>query len=120
MAKSDFKDYICLPFCCFFRAAAKEELACQGARVVERLVASGVLDPSVLPGRELKKDRLWQESDALLDETVCGRCPFRAADCDYRALDRPADAEPCGGYLLLRILREAGMVSADDLEVNDG
>lgn len=121
MAKRDFQEYICRPFCSFFRDGEKEELACRGALVVERLAASGVIDPSVLPGGDRKWPGISQENDALLEEMVCGRCPFRAADCDYRAPERPAYAEPCGGYILLRILRETAVISTVDLtEVSDG
>ncbi len=115
MAKRDFQEYICRPFCSFFRPGEKEELACQGALVVERLAEKGVIDPSVLPGGEWKRGDLWQVNDALLGEMVCGRCPFRDDGCDYRAPLRPADAEPCGGYILLRLLRKTGAVTAGAL-----
>ena len=121
MTKRDFQEYICRPFCCFFRTGEKEELACRGALVVERLAERGVLDPSVLPAGDRKRPGICQENDALLEEMVCRRCPFRAEDCDYRAAERPHYAEPCGGYILLRILRETGVISAVDLtEVGDG
>ena len=38
MTKKDFKDYICRPFCMFYKEGQKEEMACQGALVVESLV----------------------------------------------------------------------------------
>ena len=121
MAKRDFQEYICRPFCCFFRAGKKEELACRGALVVERLAACGVIDPSLLPGGDRKRPGIFQKDDGLLEEMVCGRCPFRAEDCDYRAPVRPPYAEPCGGYILLRILRETAVISAVDLtEAGDG
>jgi hypothetical protein len=115
MAKHEFKDFICRPFCCFFRPGEKEELACQGALVAERLVACGLLDPSFLPGGEKKTASVWQASDMLLEARVCGPCPFRDGGCDFRAPVRPADAEPCGGYILLRILRDTGVITAEDL-----
>ena len=115
MAKRDFQEHICRPFCSFFRAGEKEELACRGALVVERLVVGGMIDPAVLPGSEWKRSDLWQVNDPLLGKMVCGRCPFRDGECDYRAAERPADAEPCGGYILLRVLRKTGAVSADAL-----
>jgi hypothetical protein len=115
MAKTEFKDYICRPFCFFFRPGEKEDLACRGALVVERLVADGRLEPSSLPGGEMRTNGLREADDALLEAVVCGPCPFRDGGCDFRAPVRPADAEPCGGYILLRILRETGALTAEDL-----
>ncbi len=121
MSKRDFQDYICRPFCSFFRPGEKEELACQGALAVERLAARGVIDPGVLPGREWKREDLWRTADPLLEGMVCGRCPFRDEGCDFRSAGRPDDAEPCGGYILLRILRKSGTLSTAPLkEVCDG
>ncbi len=116
MGKGYFQAYICRPFCSFFRPGEKEELACRGALVVERLVSNGVIEPSGLPGGAWKRADLWQEDDPLLEEMVCGRCAFRDGGCDYRAADRPVDAEPCGGYILLRILRKTAAVRAADLK----
>jgi hypothetical protein len=116
MAKREFKDFICRPFCCFFRPGEKEELACRGALVIERLAADGLLEPPDLPGGEMKTASLWQANDVLLETRVCGPCPFRDSGCDFRAPVRPADAEPCGGYILLRILRDTGAITAEDLE----
>ena len=38
MRKKHFKEYICRPFCKFFREGEKEEIACLGALVVEEMV----------------------------------------------------------------------------------
>jgi len=116
MAKVDFKEYICRPFCSFFREGEKEELACGGALTAERLVAAGAVGPfSPATGRE-RDPRLWSEDDPLLDARVCGPCPFRADGCDFRAPDRTGDAEPCGGYILLLLLRKEGRLPDGALE----
>lgn len=115
MAKRDFQDYICRTFCCFFREGVKEAQACQGALVVERLMLRRLLDPAALPGPEAKQSPLWEEEDPQLAAVVCSRCPFREADCDYRAAVRPAGSEPCGGYILLRLLRLNGTFPAENL-----
>ncbi len=83
--------------------------------MVERLAADGLLEPSALPSGERKTANIWQARDMLLEAGVCGPCPFRDGGCDFRAPVRPADAEPCGGYILLCILRDTGAITAEDL-----
>ena len=116
MSKHDFQDYICSPFCSFFRPGEKEELACQGALVVERLAARCVIQPLLLPDGEEKHAGLWREDDPYLETLVCGPCPFRVDGCDYRAPVRAEDAEPCGGYILIRILKERGGLQDEELQ----
>ena len=121
MGKPDFQEMICRPFCRFFKQGVKEDLACQGALVVERLLERGLISLSDMPSPKLKRPALWQEPDALLEATVCGRCPFRVDGCDFRASAPPAAAEPCGGYVMLRAIRAAGTLTAATLaEVADG
>ena len=115
MGKTNFKDYICRPFCKFFREGEKEEMACQGARVIEQMVRRKRLDPVLLP-QHRKTPSLWKNRDPILVAHVCQNCPFREEDCDYQSASPPPDAEPCGGYILLRLLKEKGLISAGDLE----
>ena len=84
MKKTDFKHYICLPFCVFFREGEKEEMACQGALVIEELIRKGVLKSNELPGTG-KDPELWEKHDESL-EIVCGMCPFKPEDCDFHPL----------------------------------
>jgi hypothetical protein len=115
MCKKDFKEYICRPFCNFFREGEKEEMACQGAQVIERMVRRKRLDPALLP-RNGKKPSLWKDHDPVLVAHVCQNCPFREKDCDYQSAYPPPDIEPCGGYILLSLLIEKSLISACDLE----
>jgi len=115
MCKKNFKEYICRPFCKFFREGEKEEMACQGAQVIEQMVRSKRLDPALLP-RNGKKPSLWKNHDPVLVAHVCQNCPFKLNDCDYQSACPPPDAEPCGGYILLGLLKEKGLISARDLE----
>jgi hypothetical protein len=115
MGKQDFKGYICRPFCCFFREGAKEEMACRGATIVEHLVQCGRLDRQRLPA-EGKDPVLWQDHDHLLDAVACACCEFLPDGCDFQSAQPPAGAEPCGGYILLRLLKRSGVLSAADIE----
>jgi len=115
MRKRHFKEYICRPFCRFFREGKKEEMACLGALVVEELVRRRRLDPALLP-RNGKRPSLWENRDPVLVARVCHNCPFKKEDCDYQSACPPANAEPCGGYILLSLLKEKGFISDRDLE----
>ena len=111
MRKIDFADFICRPFCMFFREGEKEEMACLGARVAECLAQRGEFNPEAVvvlnPGEASWRNEL---RDAVLFENVCRACEFRADDCDYRSDDPPDDAVPCGGLILLAFLLSRGII----------
>ena len=44
MQKKDLQDYVCRPFCSFFREGEKEDLLCQGAIYIGQLVKEGKID----------------------------------------------------------------------------
>ena len=113
--KRDFHDYVCRPFCTFYREGEKEELACQGAQVVHSLLKRGLLYPAQLPRGGKTIGARWQH-DPALDAAVCRHCPFQAEDCDFQAESPPPYAEPCGGYILLTLLKEKGIIFLKDLE----
>ena len=115
MPKTDFNAYICRPYCIFFREGEKEEMACFGARVVERLADRHRIDPDRLPRFE-KAKRIWMKHKACLEKQVCARCEFKAEDCDFQSAAPPDDAEPCGGFILLCLLLENGLIDHDALE----
>jgi len=118
MAKKDFKDYVCRPYCIFFKEGQKEELACRGAEVVEKLVLIGQIDMNGLPHFD-KNCLLWQKYAEILAGYICATCPFRAEDCDFMS-EEPAgpDAgiEPCGGLILLTLLMENDLIDMPGLE----
>jgi hypothetical protein len=118
MAKKDIKEYICRPFCSFFREGVKEELICRGARDVRSFLERGMLQVSELAGLGCGGPSL-RFRDSALDAAVCRRCAFRKEDCDFQSEQRPLDAEPCGGYILLGILAGKGAISLDELEEGD-
>jgi hypothetical protein len=113
--KNEFKDYVCRPFCMFYREGRKEDLACQGSEVIERLVKQGRLHPEQLPRDGKIPGKRWQH-DAALDAAVCQPCPFKAHGCDFQSESPPPYAEPCGGYIILTLLKERGLLSSLDLE----
>ena len=114
MPKTDFQNYICLPFCDYFHPGKKEELRCRGALVVEDLVRRKRLTPEDF--RQLDREEpLIPGKEPLLEDAVCTNCPFRAEDCDFKSVQPPPDCRPCGGLLLLHRLQTRGMISALEL-----
>jgi hypothetical protein len=115
MAKSGFQSYICRPYCMFFKDGQKEEMACRGAEAVELLVNRGSVDPAAVP--VLKKEpTIWQRHRDALTDRICRSCPFFPGDCDFQGGDQAEDAEPCGGFILLALLYESGLIRMTDLE----
>lgn len=115
MAKAAFENYLCRPFCSFYRPGEKEEMACQGALVLAELVLRGRLLPEHFPGHGEKERHLWQIEDNALERVLCLPCPFAVDGCDFHSPLRSAETEPCGGYLLLQLLKASGIISCADL-----
>jgi len=119
MAKNDFKNYICRPYCVFFKEGHKEAMTCRGAEVVEKLVLLKQIDMDGLP-RFDKDCRLWQKYTNIFGKYICAACPFRAEDCDFMSEASEAGAdpeiEPCGGFILLALLIENDLVDMPGLE----
>jgi hypothetical protein len=115
MLKAAFASYLCRPFCSFFRAGEKEEMACQGALVLAELVQRGRLDPESFPAAVEKERQRWQEEDVALERALCLPCPFALDGCDFHSELRSSETEPCGGYLLLQLLKDAGAISCAEL-----
>jgi hypothetical protein len=120
MAKNDIKDFVCKPFCSFYREGAKEELICNGARLLEILIKRGIVSAEAIKEVTSGPLSVSRENPAM-DEGVCRECPFRADDCDFRSEPPPLDAKPCGGYILMAMLATKGIISLERLkEVVDG
>lgn len=114
MAKRDIKDYICKPFCSFYVEGAKEELICNGARVLEVLMAKRMLGPGEITAMDRRGlPSAWK--NPVLEEGVCGNCAFQAEDCDFQSENPPPNTEPCGGYILLVLLVANDLVTPEGL-----
>ena len=114
MSKIDFQNYICRPYCIFFREGEKEEMACYGARIVAALVQRKLVAPEHI--RFTKDPELWPKHRPILEAHVCSRCPFRAEDCDFQSDEPEDDLEPCGGYVVLSLLVENRLIDENTLK----
>jgi hypothetical protein len=116
MTKKDFKDYICRPFCMFYKDGQKEEMACEGALVVESLIHQGRIFPEQL--YLIVKDlQLCLKHKHTLTRYVCGHCPFMKEDCDFQSTAPSDDLEPCGGYIVLAGLIEHRVIDPRDMKI---
>ena len=113
--KRQFRDYVCRPFCIFFGEGQEEAMACQGAQVVQRLVSEGRVNRQAIT-RHKKSARTWKKRDQTLDSSLCQHCSYRVKDCDFTSVSPPSDCEPCGGYIILSLLKENGVITGKDLE----
>ena len=116
MTKKDFKDYICRPFCMFYKDGQKEDMACEGALVVEALIHQGRIFPEQL--HLIVKDlQLCLKHKDTLTRYVCSHCPFMNKDCDFQSTAPSPDLEPCGGYIVLAGLIEHRVIEPRDMKI---
>lgn len=90
-------------------------MACRGAYLIESLVQRGRLKSKNLPSNG-KAPYLWEQHDSDLVTNVCQNCPFFPDDCDFHSINQLPNLEPCGGYILLRLLKQNGSITLADLE----
>ena len=115
MTKSNFQNYICRPYCAFLKDGQKEDLACRGAEAASNLVDRGLVEVGSIPVLE-KESSVWERHKDALAARVCRSCPFFAEDCDFHGEERMEDAEPCGGFILLALWYENGLIRMADVE----
>jgi hypothetical protein len=99
----------------FFKDGQKEEMSCRGAETVERLVPQGSVDPANIPALR-NVPAVGNKQKDVLGARVCRLCPFFPGDCDFQGGEEVEGAEPCGGFILLALLYESGLIRMTDLE----
>jgi hypothetical protein len=99
----------------FFKEGKKEDMFCRGAVVVETLAGNDRIDPEKI-SRYKKVLGLWNKHKKYLETYVCSKCSFREQDCDFQSENPPDDSEPCGGFVLLSLLKENNMIDGSDME----
>jgi hypothetical protein len=114
MAKIDVAAFVCRPFCSFYREGEKEDLICNGARLMEILLKIKALDADSLAGVAVGAS-LSPGEYSMLEKIVCSPCPFLEDGCDFRSKPPPLNAEPCGGFIILALLAGKGLLSIERL-----
>lgn len=98
---------LCLKHCSYYRPGKNEELACQGFRVVERLMQAGRTILMENPGVSANK----QVMDQLI-QSLCSVCTFHEYDCDFF---QDGVSQPCGGFMLLSQLLGSGKITIAEI-----
>jgi hypothetical protein len=99
---------LCQAYCRYYKPSKDKELACRGFVVVKELMEKGrhitFEESERMPGHVTEED---------LRTVLCPACPFYEGDCDF--ILQEGDAMPCGGFILLGLLIERGMIGIDDV-----
>ena len=98
---------LCLKHCSYYKLGKNEELACQGFRVVERLMQAGRTILMENPG--VSDDK--QVMDQLI-QSLCSVCTFHEYDCDFF---QDGVSKPCGGFMLLSQLLGSGKITIAEI-----
>ena len=117
MPKEEFQEFICSPYCMFYKSGQKEAMTCQAAQVVDSLVHTGRIDRESV-GAVQKDSGLWAMHRNALRQAVCRHCAFLAEDCDFQSDCPSDDLEPCGGFIVLAFLKEYGLI--DERAMQEG
>jgi hypothetical protein len=107
--KEYVKKNLCPNFCAYYKPLKKEDLACLGLLIIERLMEKGKnisFDRVSSPLRTATGEKLIRD--------MCTKCPFYADDCDF--VQQSEGVSPCGGFLLLGHLLERHIISIDDIQ----
>jgi hypothetical protein len=106
---------VCAEHCWYFKPWTGEERRCRAQEwLIQRAAhGAGALD-------ELQKLRgvrpaMPLRSDSLLLRATCTRCDYYPYQCNYRKPTRSPDAIPCGAVIVLSLLLERGLLSAEEL-----
>ena len=99
---------LCKTYCQYYKPSKEEGLACRGFVVVKRLIEMGKQISFEGPNR-----RSGPLTEADLRKDLCPSCQFYKSDCDF--ILQEGAAMPCGGFILLGLLIENGMICIDDV-----
>ena len=102
---------LCVPYCRYYKRDKNEDLLCRGAAIVERLMQSG---RSMFPAsKEKDLHPVNPAAERIVANHVCTGCDFRENDCDFA---RDGTSQPCGGFALLCVLIEQGLIRIEDIQ----
>ncbi|MBM4145179.1 MAG: hypothetical protein FJ240_02735 [Nitrospira sp.] len=100
---------LCQKFCSYYKPSKKENIACKGFLVIEKLLKRGSNIPF---------DKTYEKpGDAIQGELIremCIACSFYENGCDF--VQKKKDAPPCGGFMLSANLLEKNIISIDDIQ----
>lgn len=116
--KTFLRDRLCRRFCTYYKPEKREDIACAGYAMIERLAKSGTAISF-----DLADEAPRGEDEKRLRGIICARCPFHEADCDYvmatsgqGSVHAETEPPPCGGFVLLLRLLGSGKVGIEVVE----
>jgi hypothetical protein len=99
---------VCVKHCRYYKPSKDEALSCRGFLVIEHLLQQG---KEITCGEQ--RISVGPHTEETLVGNLCVSCPFSPDDCDFRL--KKKGSSPCGGFLVLGRLIEAGGISIDDI-----
>jgi hypothetical protein len=107
MNETNLRKSLCQAFCKYYKPVKREELACMGFLVIEKLMRKGKEIPF-----DVFKEKMHLSTEEMLTEELCVLCPFYEEDCDFV---QHRELPPCGGFLLLGHLFDTKVISIDNI-----
>ncbi len=101
---------LCVNFCAYYKPGKKEGLACEGFRVVRRLLEAG----RAFSFAKRRNAPVRSPSADMLRATMCTNCTFSEADCDFLLTN--GEALPCGGFMLLHHLLDEEEITIKEIK----
>ncbi|HWR73799.1 MAG TPA: hypothetical protein VN604_11570 [Nitrospirota bacterium] len=108
--RADDMTPLCVNFCAYYKPGKTEGLACEGFRVVRRLLDEG----RAVSFAKRRNASVRSPSAGMLRATMCTNCTFSEADCDFLLTN--GEALPCGGFVLLRHLLDEGEITIQEIK----
>ncbi|MCL5985989.1 MAG: hypothetical protein M1371_05405 [Actinobacteria bacterium] len=102
---------ICKGFCKYYKPEKNEELSCQGFIVAVELIKKGAETPT--DKKYLTHLMLKPVTIKNIRQNLCGPCSFFENDCDF--VQNIKGSPPCGGFILLGYMLEAGTITAKEI-----
>ena len=104
----------CEGFCEYFKGDGGER-ECGGFSAILFGLRSGIIRRSHLEGISGFPPPSPRRIEDLAED-LCACCGYRQEGCDYQSPHPPPEATPCGGYRLIQILLERGVLESGQLK----
>lgn len=105
---------ICAFYCKYYKPDKIDDDRCAGYDMVMTVMRAGQMRREAIPARLRGLGEIGHIVIDTIRESVCGRCPYSADDCDFMA--SAGSLEPCGGFLLLAEMLSSEKIKPEDIK----